>query len=99
MKMQRKKSLKNIFNSFYPDYDELLKALVTEKKITNPVIPGEKASTFKYLLREYIYKFRLVKWEKLTSAYWAGKSVNIILRLTYSINYFFIILKIGGRKM
>ena len=79
----RRESMKNIFeNSYYPKYDELIKALVTEKHPTIPVIPGEKASAFKYLLREYIYKFRLVRWEKLTSAYWAGKAVNLILRLT-----------------
>jgi hypothetical protein len=55
---------------------------VLEKKITLPVIKGEKGSAFKYLMREYVYKFRLVRWEKLTSAYWAGKAVNLILRLT-----------------
>jgi hypothetical protein len=67
-------------DKYQPNCDEFLKALIKEKRFASPVIPKEKGSAFKYLLREYIYKFPLLQGRSTSSAYYAGKSVNLLLK-------------------
>ena len=63
----------------FPSDSEFLKALIKEKRVDAPLVPKEKGSAFKYLLREYVFKFSLCK-DGLTSAFYAGKLVNMILK-------------------
>ena len=63
--------------------NDFIKALIKEKRIDNPLIPKEKGSAFRYLFREYIFKFSLVK-DGYTSAFYAGKIVNLILKKAFS---------------
>ncbi len=65
-----------------PSESDFFKAFIKEKRIDQPLAPKEKGSAFKYLLREYIFKFSLVK-DGYTSAYYAGKLVNMILKKTF----------------
>jgi hypothetical protein len=41
----------------YPTCDNLFKAFTREKRVPNPLLPDEKGTTFRYLLRNYIFKF------------------------------------------
>ena len=63
-----------------PSESDFFKAFIKEKRIDQPLAPKEKGSAFKYLLREYIYKFPLLQGNHSGSAYYAGKAVNLILR-------------------
>ncbi len=65
-----------------PTDTDFFKAFIKEKSVDYPLIPKEKGSAFKYLLREYIFKFSLAK-DGDTSAFYAGKLVNIILKKTF----------------
>ena len=63
----------------FPDTSELIKSFTREKTFSFPVIKGEKGSVFKYLMREYVFKFALVQ-NGQTSSYYAGKVVNLLLK-------------------
>ena len=82
LKEEKKKSSANkLLTSVnkFPSENEFIKALIKEKRVDNPLIPKEKGSAFKFLLREYVFKFSLCK-DGLTSAFYAGKLVNMILK-------------------
>jgi hypothetical protein len=71
--------------AYYPkSYDNLIKCFYREKTVAKPLIEGEKVSVFKFLLREYIFKFNLCQGHHETSAIFAGKAVNLLLRYTYA---------------
>ena len=77
-KHKSKKALTEI-NS-WPNCSEFLKAMIREKRLPKPFVPKEKGTAFKYLLREYLFKFNLTQGGNESSAFWAGRTVNLMLK-------------------
>lgn len=69
------------FITHFPNDNDLYKSFVKDRIMETPLIEDEKGQAFRFLLREYIFKFPLIK-EDQNSAYYAGMTVNLILKKT-----------------